>query len=126
MVDFNDTEQGDEDPEFGAPESGPIDLNRQINHAMASLTNALGREAWKVGQHAAEVDYWKEQYAEKEAEAEALNAALQAEMEHSRKLEGLLEREGGVTLATRAGDHQREDAFLAAVVGRPGLGGDEQ
>lgn len=105
-------EQGfdDSDDEFGAPEEIPIDLNRQINHAINSLTNALGQAHWKVGQHAAQIDALQMMLAEKENENVALSSALESELEHSRKLEGLLER-GGVTLT---GGPQQVDAFLQA------------
>jgi len=108
------------DDEFGAPEEVPVDMNRQINHTISSLTNALGQAHWKVGQHAAEVDHWKQYAAEKEAEVEALNLALKAEMEHGDKLEGLLERQTGVSLI-QADDHQLVDAFQAMAAGQPGL-----
>ena len=62
----------DDDGEFGPPQDVPVDIGRHVDHAMNSLTEALGRAHWKVGQHAAEVDTLKQMVLELQTE----NAAL--------------------------------------------------
>jgi hypothetical protein len=117
-----------DDDEFGAPESVQIDLNRQINHLMQSFSNDNIQLHWKISQHAAEIDALKMALAEREAEVEALNAALQSEVEHSSKLEGLQERSSTQTLSALnlADDPQPADGFLALASGQPGLGDGER
>jgi hypothetical protein len=116
------------DDELGPPEgdAGDVDMTRQINHLIASFNDNVAQLHWKVAQHAAEIDTLRHRNAELESQNEAFNQALQSESDHNSKLEGLLEREAGVPVATLTGDHQRVDGFLAAVSGQPGLGGDER
>ena len=64
-----------DDIEFGAPEEVQADFQRHVDHAIASLTDALARAHWKVGQHAAEIDALKQAYAEKDSEAKAWKQA---------------------------------------------------
>lgn len=106
-----------DDDEFGAPQDVKIDMNRQINHLMQSFSNDNIQLHWKISQHAAEIDALKIALAEREATVEALSEALQAETEHSSKLEGQIERSSMRTLSALnlVDDPQPADGFLQAV-----------
>src|SRR6185436_16210660 len=59
------------DDELAAPEDVPVDMERQINHALQSFAQQNVQAQWKIGQHAAEIDWLKHRLAEKEQEVEA-------------------------------------------------------
>lgn len=145
------TEQATDD-EFGAPEEVPVDINRQIHHLMQSFSADNINLHWKIGQHAAEIDWLKQKLAEKEQEVEALNIALQAETEHAEDLQRQLDTSRSLAdhyadelerlqdapyvelprgknstmtqMLSGADDPQPVDAFLAMASGQPGLASD--
>lgn len=54
--------EGDDD-EFGPPETISVDPNAQVNHMVRYFTDELAKTAWRIGQHAAEVDALKQRLA---------------------------------------------------------------
>ncbi len=79
--------ESNDDDEFGEPESIPVDMNAQVNHALMSFAQQNMHAQWKIGQHAAEIEALKQALAEKDVELRAERQVSDHLLEKNRALE---------------------------------------
>lgn len=97
-----------DDDEFGPPETIQVDPNAQVNHMVKYLTDELAKAAWRVGQHAAEVDALKRRLAHTISERDAWRQMA----EDARKL--LYKVEGSSSAGQPVPPELPPDVFLEA------------
>jgi len=77
-----------DDDEFGEPESIPVDPNVQVNHMVRYFTDELAKAAWRIGQHAAEIDALKQRLAHTTSERDAYKQMAEETRQILEEIEG--------------------------------------